>query len=285
MSPPVHDDRPSLRLVRALGSNVHAAAVAILRELEAGRGGDHEPLHTFVHRARGSLLHARGRWRAQVANAYAARLDRRWARLGVQVAPDTGAGLEGEAQVWIEARDAHPPPERIGPEEIRTRVAELASRISADLAGASEIQLIGVLKSAVVFTADLARELTVPARIDWVTVSAYGETGVTTDGLLSVDGWEAIRPQGRHVVVVDDALATGSTYAWIRSGLLSRGAESVRLCTLMFAEGYSLSDERPDYFGFSIDWGWPVGYGVDYRERYRNLPGIHQVRLVEGGAG
>lgn len=283
-----HGDSPSLHLVRALGSDSYDRSVEVLREFESGipaLDGECEPLDSFVRRARGCLLHAHGRLREQVADELAALLDLRWERLGVSVSPEMSVDLNGRPQEWREAPDAHPPSLRIGPEQIEKKVTDLASRISDDFADAREVHVIGILKSAVTFTADLVRALSIPARVDWVKVSAYGGSGVTADGSLTVEGWNDIRAHNSRVIVVDDALATGTTYAWLRRGLLARGAESVQLCTLMFAEDYSLSGEKPDYYGFVIDWGWPVGYGVDYRERYRNLPGLHQLRLVEGAYG
>ncbi|MDI3340770.1 MAG: hypoxanthine phosphoribosyltransferase [Sphaerobacter sp.] len=148
--------------------------------------------------------------------------------------------------------------------EIQERVAALGRQISADYAGKS-IVLVGVLKGITFFLADLARAITRPLAIDYLQLSHAGE-GVHITKDLDLD----IR--GRHVLLVEDVVNTGVSLAFVLQTLREREPASVKVCTLLDKAERRLVPVPVDYVGFTIPNEFVVGYGLDYRERYRNLP-------------
>lgn len=160
-------------------------------------------------------------------------------------------------------------------EAIRRRVEELARLISADYAGKGEILLVGVLKGAFIFLADLCRRMTVPRRVDFIAVSSYGDKTVSSGNVrLVLDLRGDI--SGRHVLVVEDIVDTGSTLAYLHDLLRLRSPASLRTCAfLRKAKG----GPTVDYVGFDIADEWVVGYGLDYADAHRALPyiGVLQV--------
>jgi hypoxanthine phosphoribosyltransferase len=163
---------------------------------------------------------------------------------------------------------------------IAERIGELGKQISSDFAGRSLV-IVGVLKGAWVFMADLARQLTIPVQCDFVRVSSYGmETVSSGQPRLLLDVTEPL--DGRDVLVVDDILDTGSSSAWLCKHLRAKGAASVRLCVLLDKPARRQVDIQADYVGFEIPDRFVVGYGLDCGERYRELP---FVGLVMGGEG
>jgi hypoxanthine phosphoribosyltransferase len=154
--------------------------------------------------------------------------------------------------------------------EIQAKVGELAAAIDADYAG-QELLLVGVLKGAVMVMADLARALHLPVTIDFMAISSYG-SGTSSSGVVRIlkDLDHAI--EGRHVLVVEDIVDSGLTLSWLVSNLESRAPASVEVCALMRKPDAVKQDVKVKYLGFDIPREFVVGYGLDYAERYRNLP-------------
>ena len=167
------------------------------------------------------------------------------------------------------------PPVLISESDIAARVTELAAEIERDFAGTDLLVLIGVLKGSFIFLADLARALTVPRRVEFISVSSYGDresdehTGAVR---LIMDVRHDIA--GHDVVVVEDIVDTGHTVAYLQRLLRARGPRSLKTCTLLHKPDRTETDVEIDYLGFTIPDVWVVGYGLDYAERHRTLPYI-----------
>jgi hypoxanthine phosphoribosyltransferase len=168
-----------------------------------------------------------------------------------------------------------------GQREIEARVAELAERISRDYAPLGEVFLVGVLKGAFIFLADLARRLRVPHRIDFVALGSYGDAGSARGAIRLIMDLRA-SVQGRHVLVVDDIVDTGSTLRFLKDVLAAREPASIRTCVLTRKPRTKNSQVEVDYVGFEIPDVWVVGYGLDYADRYRTLPHIAALSVPEG---
>lgn len=164
----------------------------------------------------------------------------------------------------------------IASDEIAARVQQLAAQISADYAGKQPL-VIGVLKGAWIFLADLVRQLTVPVRCDFVRVTSYG-AGTETSGQpkLLLDVAESVA--GADVLVVDDILDTGISAAWLLDHLQQKNPASVRLCVLLDKSERRRVPVSGDYVGFSIPDRFVVGYGLDCGEQFRELPFIGHVK-------
>jgi hypoxanthine phosphoribosyltransferase len=168
------------------------------------------------------------------------------------------------------------PPELISRERIQARVAELAEAIGRDYANTDGVLLIGVLKGAFIFLADLARALTVPNAVDFLALSSYGTNGATRGAVrIVLDLRASIR--GRHVLIVEDIVDTGHTLAYIQRMLTVRQPASLRTCALVTKPARREVDVPIDYLGFEIPDVWVVGYGLDHSDRYRTLPYIGSV--------
>ncbi len=154
--------------------------------------------------------------------------------------------------------------------DIVRRVQELGERITVDYAG-QEPLLIGVLRGAFVFMADLARAIDLPVQVDFMAVSSYGNS-TTSSGVVRIlkDLDEDLA--GRPVIVVEDIIDSGLTLSYLRRNLRGRGAASVEVCALLVREGRQKVDEDLKYIGFEIPPDFVVGYGLDAGGRYRNLP-------------
>ena len=157
--------------------------------------------------------------------------------------------------------------------QIAQRVDEIAAQISSDYADKGEIVLLGVLKGAFIFLADISRRLTIPRSIEFIAVSNY-EDGSKPSGAvrLVMDVRENI--QGRHVIVVEDIVDTGQTIHYLIAMLKSRGPASISTCVLLHKEHKTEIDVEIDYLGFTIGDEWVVGYGLDFAEHDRTLPYI-----------
>ncbi len=168
---------------------------------------------------------------------------------------------------------------------IRARVMALGRQIGAEYSG-KKLSLVVVLKGACIFAADLMRQIEIPFTIDFITAASYGE-GTRSSGTVALSGLDRLDLAGRDVLVIEDILDTGRTSAALRDGLQQHGSATFALCTLLRKPAAAALDLPVAYVGFDIRDDFVVGYGMDYAERYRNLPGIH--RLVfeagEGGAG
>ena len=156
-------------------------------------------------------------------------------------------------------------------EQIRNRIAELGRELMADYADKEPV-FVGVLKGVVVFFADMIRAFPAPCQLDFMWISSYAGTQSTGNMLVRQDLSSDIT--GRHVVILEDILDTGRSLKFTYDHLVSKGAASVRICTLLDkpegrVPGY---DIQADYVGFTIPNEFVVGYGLDYNEKYRNLP-------------
>jgi hypoxanthine phosphoribosyltransferase len=158
------------------------------------------------------------------------------------------------------------------PEQIAARIKELGEQISVEYAG-KEILMIGILRGAVIFMSDLARSIKVPVSLDFMAVSSYGMS-TTSSGVVRImkDLDEEI--QGKHLLIVEDIIDTGLTLNYLLENLKSRGPASIKICTLLNKPERRKAEVHIDYNGFSIPDRFVVGYGLDYAEKYRNLPFI-----------
>ena len=171
------------------------------------------------------------------------------------------------------------PPELISEADIKTRVTELAQQISADYADKGDVILIGVLKGAFIFLADLSRQLTIPRTIEFIAVSSYGAGSESGAVRLVMDVRGNI--EGRHVLIVEDIVDTGHTLNYLIGMLESHGPASIRTCALLHKAERAEVDVEIDYIGFGIGDEWVVGYGLDYAEQNRTLPYIGNVQPTD----
>jgi hypoxanthine phosphoribosyltransferase len=155
-------------------------------------------------------------------------------------------------------------------EQLASRLDEIASQIDADYAG-KDLLLVGVLKGAVMVMADLARRLHGSVHMDWMAVSSYG-SGTKSSGVVRILKDLDADLHGRHVLIVEDIIDSGLTLSWLLANLRSRGPESVEIATMLRKPEAAKVDVDVRYVGFEIPNEFVVGYGLDYAERYRNLP-------------
>jgi hypoxanthine phosphoribosyltransferase len=168
--------------------------------------------------------------------------------------------------------------------QLRERIEELAARIDADYAG-RELLLVGVLKGAVMVMADLARAMHLPARMDWMAVSSYG-SGTKSSGVVRILKDLDTDITGKHVLVVEDIIDSGLTLSWLVGNLHSRGPASVEVCVMLRKPTASRMEVDVKYIGFDITDEFVVGYGLDYAEKFRNLPFVGTLAPhVYGGTG
>jgi hypoxanthine phosphoribosyltransferase len=158
----------------------------------------------------------------------------------------------------------------ISPEELQRRVVEIGQAISQDYAGGNPL-LIGVLKGVVPFMADLLRAITIPVEVDFIAVSSYSPEASQRGVVRLVKDLE-IPIEGRHVLFVEDVIDTGLTLNYILRNLRARQPASLEVCVLFDRSKHRLIDIPLKYKGFDLPDRFVVGYGLDYRERYRNLP-------------
>jgi hypoxanthine phosphoribosyltransferase len=167
-------------------------------------------------------------------------------------------------------------------ESLRARVVELGEEVSRDYHG-RELLLIGVLKGAVFFMADLMRQLTVPCEIDFMAISSYG-AATDSSGVVRILKDLDINIEGRDVLVVEDIIDSGLTLSYLMRNLEAREPASLEVCALMTKPGRREIEVPVRYVGFEIPNRFVVGYGLDFAERYRNLPyvGVLDPDLVPG---
>jgi hypoxanthine phosphoribosyltransferase len=162
-------------------------------------------------------------------------------------------------------------------EIISQRVRDLALQISSDYTNSRPV-LIGVLKGAFVFLSDLARNLKVDADIDFVQVSSYGSSQVSSGScILKKD--ISIHLAGRHVLIVDDIIDTGHTVAYLKQHVQLHNPKSVKVCCLIEKQIARVHNFSIDYSAFSIQDGFVVGYGLDFEEQFRGLPEIYKLTV------
>lgn len=163
----------------------------------------------------------------------------------------------------------------VSAERIAGRVCELAEQISSDYEG-KDLLVVGVLKGAWVFMADLVRRLTTPIRCDFVRVTSYGMgTETSGDPELLLDITESV--EETHVLVVDDIVDTGISVSWLMAHLRKKNPASLRLCVLLDKPSRRQVAMDPDYCGFQIPDRFVIGYGLDSAEQYRELPFVGYV--------
>lgn len=155
---------------------------------------------------------------------------------------------------------------------IEKRIHALAEQISEDYAG-KELFVVGILKGASYFMCELTKRITVPVRIDFMSVSSYGDD-TKSSGVVRI-GKDIDSPlEGKNVIIVEDIVDSGRTLAYLKEFLKQRGAASIELCTLLDKPERRTIDVEVKYIGFSIPDKFVVGYGMDYAQKYRNLPYI-----------
>ena len=156
-------------------------------------------------------------------------------------------------------------------EQIAEKVAQIGRQITEDYQD-KNLLMVSVLKGSVVFMADLMRAVTIPCNIDFMVVSSYGGSNTTTSGLVKIikdlDG----DLSGKDVLIVEDILDTGVTLSKLVPMLKMRNPNSVKICTILDKPSRRKADIQPDYEGFQVPDEFVVGYGLDYDEKYRNLP-------------
>ena len=167
--------------------------------------------------------------------------------------------------------------EMISEEKVDERIRELGRQISEDYAG-KQIHLICVLKGGVFFMCELAKRITVPVSLDFMSVSSYG-SDTKSSGVVKIvkDLDESLK--GKDVLVVEDIVDSGRTLSYLLEMLKDRGPASLKLCTLLDKPDRRVVDVHVDYTGFQIPDEFVVGYGLDYDQRYRNLPYIGVVEF------
>lgn len=155
-------------------------------------------------------------------------------------------------------------------EQIAEKVAELGRQISEDYAGKNPI-IISVLKGSFMFMADLVRAITIPCTVDFMSVSSYG-SGTSSSGEVKIvkDFDETL--EGRHIIVVEDILDSGRTLSYLMQNMKARGAASIALCTFLDKPERRVVPVEVSYKGFTVPDSFIVGYGLDYDQKYRNLP-------------
>ncbi len=154
-------------------------------------------------------------------------------------------------------------------EQLKSRIAELAAQVDADYKD-KNVLLVGVLKGAIMAMADLTRAMQSHIEIDWMAVSSYG-SGTKSSGVVRILKDLDRDITGRHVLIVEDIVDTGLTLSWLTSNLLSRGAASVEILTILRKPEAAKVEVNVKYVGFDIPTEFVVGYGLDFDEKYRNL--------------
>ncbi len=157
-------------------------------------------------------------------------------------------------------------------QELQSRIAHMGKEIAADYADKPPL-LVGILKGAFMFMADLARAIDLPVEFDFMAVSSYGSS-TRTSGVVRIMKDLDLDLTERHVLIVEDIVDSGLTLAYLRKNLRARGPASLEVCALLVREGLQQSDPELKYVGFRIPPDFVIGYGLDVAERYRNLPYI-----------
>lgn len=163
--------------------------------------------------------------------------------------------------------------------EVDKRIEDMGRQISQDYAG-KEVHLICILKGSVFFMCELAKRITVPVSMDFMSVSSYGD-GTVSSGIVKIakDLDEAL--ENKEVIIVEDIIDSGRTLYYLMDVLEKRKPASLKLCTLLDKPDRRVKDVKVDYVGFAIPDEFVVGYGLDYAQKYRNLPYIGVVEGVE----
>lgn len=164
-------------------------------------------------------------------------------------------------------------------EEIVARAKELAKQISEDYEG-KQLHLVCVLKGSVFFACELAKYITVPVTIDFMSVSSYGDA-LTSSGSITINQDLIMSLEGRDVLIVEDIVDSGRTLAYLAHMLGKREPASLRICSMLDKPQCRISKIDVTYTGFEIDDLYVVGFGLDYSQKYRNLPYIGELKIKE----
>ncbi len=164
-------------------------------------------------------------------------------------------------------------------EEVDQKISELGKRISEDYAG-RQVHLVGILKGASFFMCELAKRITVPVSIDFMSVSSYGAS-TKSSGIVRIVKDLDDPLLDKDVIIVEDIVDSGRTICYLQELFRDKGARSIRFCTLLDKPERRVVDISVDYVGFRIPDRFVVGYGMDYDQRYRNLPYIGVVRFED----
>ena len=160
----------------------------------------------------------------------------------------------------------------VSEEQLQQKVSEIGKKISEDYKD-KNLMLVGVLKGAFMFMSDLAKNIDIPLNIDFMAVSSYGNSTESSGVVRILKDLEA-SIEGKDILIVEDIIDTGLTLSYLVSNLKSRGANSVKICTLLDKPERRLVDVQIEYKGFDIPDEFVVGYGIDFAEGYRNLPDV-----------
>ncbi len=164
-------------------------------------------------------------------------------------------------------------------EEVDAKIRELAEKISKDYEG-KQVHLVCILKGSVFFTCELAKRITVPVSMDFMSVSSYGD-GTKSSGVVRIAKDLDETLEGKDVLVIEDIIDSGRTLSYLLEVLSKRNPASMKLCTLLDKPDRRTHEVHVDYVGFNIPDEFVVGYGLDYAQKYRNLPYIGVVEGVE----
>jgi hypoxanthine phosphoribosyltransferase len=166
-------------------------------------------------------------------------------------------------------------------EQLQTKVRELGAQITADYEN-KDLVVVGILKGAVVFLSDLIKEIKLPLELDFMVISSYGKS-THASGVVRILKDLDKNIAGKDVLIVEDIVDTGLTLSYLKDNLHTRGPASLKICTLLDKPSRRKVILNPDYRGYSIPDEFVVGYGLDYGERYRNLPyvGVLKPELYE----
>ncbi|MDH7500939.1 MAG: hypoxanthine phosphoribosyltransferase [candidate division NC10 bacterium] len=182
------------------------------------------------------------------------------------------AKTKAEAKVKVEIKEV-----LFSQEQIAQRVRELARQITADYRG-KELTLICILKGAAIFWADLSRQIELPLVSEFVAISSYGDR-TTSSGAVKFDYDLTHSIEGKEVLIIEDIIDTGRTTAYLKENFLTRRPASVRLCALLDKPSRREVEVAIDYIGFRVPDDFVVGYGLDFAQKYRNLPYIATLKL------
>ena len=166
----------------------------------------------------------------------------------------------------------------ISEERVEKRIAEMAQEISQEYEGES-VELICILKGSVFFTCELAKRMTVPVSLDFMCVSSYGD-GTKSSGIVRISKDLDQSIEGKNVIIIEDIIDSGRTLSYLLEIMKSRKPKSLKLCTLLDKPSRRVIDVPVDHTGFEIEDKFVVGYGLDYAQRYRNLPYIGVVEFL-----
>jgi hypoxanthine phosphoribosyltransferase len=161
----------------------------------------------------------------------------------------------------------------IAPHEINQKIMEVGELIDVDYAD-KPLTIVMVMKGSVTVTADLIRHIHVPFKLEYVKASSYGYNG-TTAGEMTIEGFDRLDIEGRDVLLVDDIFETGNTIQNVKAQLLKKNPSSIKTLLLLVKDVPRNTSYRPDYVLFDIPDRFVIGYGLDYKELYRGLPGIY----------